>query len=214
MRPEDMVVFGALAGAAALVLLRSASLGMLGRLGNSMGPAEWDFSKSWASTFTVVGAGLSTILSAKGVVPDKTQILPNAAYAALSLSFGLMVVLAPFVYVSMSKPVGSAAAPAGSPQYQGSVVSFLLATLFTVWGVGGQMVTILLLLYEIHLGSGISSGVVIALLVVFAGVALLFVRYIWVYFDAVESSHQAAFKAMARTPSANVNVPLPRWPLL
>jgi hypothetical protein len=61
-------------------------------LKTAIGDASWDFSKSWASNITVVGAILGTVLSAK-ILPTPTAVVdsPNG-YTALSLLFGALVV--------------------------------------------------------------------------------------------------------------------------
>src|SRR5438309_5536656 len=155
---EDATVFGSLVGGAILVLA-AAAVGRtlsLSALREQIGPANYDFSKSWASSITVVGALLGTILGAKGVVPGKTHYLPAPDYAALNLLFGVLVVLAPFLYRATSRP-SSVTSPQGTPdtQYQGFVFGFLLATWLTVWAVVGEVVTIFFLFGELQESQGV-----------------------------------------------------------
>src|SRR5436305_321262 len=131
---ETWVVFGALVIAALLVLAAAGSTGALSPavLGERMGPITFDFSKSWASSFTLVGGVLGSILSAKGVVPDKPQFMLAASYSALNLLFVVTVILAAFVYRATSTPANTAAPQGGTDvQYQGFVWSFLAASAMT-----------------------------------------------------------------------------------
>ena len=137
MQLENAIVFGSLAMATVLVVAAAARATTLKKLGDRMGPPNWDFSKSWGSSFTVLGAVLGTIVAAKGVIPDQPKFLTQpGGYAALNLAFGLIIVLAPFLYRALSSPV-----PVGGaePQYEGYVWSFLVCTLLTVWAVLGQL---------------------------------------------------------------------------
>ena len=43
---------------------------------SQLGPVDWDFSTSWASTLTIVGAVLATVLAA-GVLPDSLTSFPR-----------------------------------------------------------------------------------------------------------------------------------------
>jgi hypothetical protein len=157
---EDYLVFGALLFAAAYVGIRALSLRAAPgyRLNDSMGPANWDFSKSWASTLTVVGALLGTILSASNVVPAMTRYLPRGTYSALNLLFGIAVVLAPFVYraIGRSKRVLAPSATA-EVQYEGTVLGFFLAVSLTLWGVLGELSTTSLIFTEIQVSTAVSA---------------------------------------------------------
>src|SRR6266568_1182292 len=119
---ESWVVFASLLFAVLFVLARGVSAGAIAPavLAERMGPVTWDFSKSWASSFTIVGAILGSILSAKGVIPDKPQFLPAASYSALNLLFAVTVILAGFVYRATSAPANTATPQGGTEvQYQG-----------------------------------------------------------------------------------------------
>src|SRR5207245_131908 len=127
---------GSLALALSLVGIRTLTVLKRNRfdLRRRMGPANWNYSTSWASTFTLVGALLGTILAQSGVVPEPTHYLPRAAYGGLNVVFAMVTVLAPFLYTAL----GTVEHPHSRtglrrPQYQGFVWSFLLATAITLW---------------------------------------------------------------------------------
>ncbi len=98
-----------------------------------MGTATWDFSKSWASTLTVVGALLGTALSA-GLGTDQ--------YSLLNLLFLLPTFLAPLVYYTIGKQQRDSqqaekqrdtqvtTQPLPSYHYRGRVLGFLIACSF------------------------------------------------------------------------------------
>jgi hypothetical protein len=186
-----------------------------------MGPADYDFSKSWASSITVVGALLGTILGAKGVIPTKTHYLVPDAYSALNLIFGIIVVLAPFVYRATSKANDVTTNQATSDtQYHGYVGGFLVATFLTVWGVVGELVTIFLLFGELQE----SRGVLGLLLAMFSASSLVIIYYVWTSIPAVlkvqrdrETHHKQLKQIMDTTgvkTTAPIIAPRPTWNLL
>jgi hypothetical protein len=126
-------------------------------LTTAIGDTSWDFSKSWASNITVVGAILGTVLSAK-VLPTPTTVVdsPNG-YTALSLLFGALVVVAPLLFTTLrsGKPD-----PKG-PVYTGYGWGFLLASCVTLWAVIGELATVGLVLYEAQHGNTLARGAVI-----------------------------------------------------
>jgi hypothetical protein len=75
------LVFGSLAVASLFVVVRWFVTSETTRvhLMTRMGSPGWDFTTSWASNFTVVGAVLGTILGASGVLPDTTQLFPKGS---------------------------------------------------------------------------------------------------------------------------------------
>jgi hypothetical protein len=167
------VIYGSLILAAGLMVYRAMTVS--DRLGKRMGPVNWDFSESWASTFTVVGAFLGTVLGESGVVPETTHYLPKAAYGGLNLLFGLVALLATLFYTavrSVKTPHGKTGVK--EPQYQGFVWSFLVATALTLWAILGELETVGLLLAEIRYVGAI-PGSVIAVLGILGGVSLILV---------------------------------------
>jgi hypothetical protein len=118
-----------------------------------MGSVRWDASKSWASTFTAVGALLSMVLSSSQVVLPEPKLLmmSKGAYSGLSLFFGALIVLAAFAYNATMRPASVTTLPGvAQKELRGMVVSFLLATTLAVWGASGQIGTLLLLVEELN----------------------------------------------------------------
>lgn len=121
-----------------------------------MGKAQWDFTKSWASTITLIGALLATVLGTKGSTLSSTSgtpitgSSPLSLYAALSLFFGILVVVAPLVYSATGKErTVDTPTHQQSLQYQGRVLSFLVTCTLTLWAVFGQLGTIIPLLHAL-----------------------------------------------------------------
>jgi uncharacterized membrane protein YecN with MAPEG domain len=140
----------------------------------SFGPANWDYSQSWASTLTVVGALLGTVLSA-GVLPDELDLFTKAGYAGLNIFFGMLVLFAPLVYAAFQKRL--LPDKDGVPQYEGTVRAFAVASVATLWGVFGELVTVGLLFREIEKAGSLPSWLVWALGVVLVVLLLTAVRY-------------------------------------
>jgi hypothetical protein len=137
-----------------------------------MGPANWDFSKSWASNITVIGALLGTIISA-GVLPAQTS-LPKATYAGLNLFFGALILVAPFVYTATQKEVRPDN-PGGpqEPRYEGRVCWFVVASGLTLGAVLGELATIFLLFRDIQTGGSMPQAAIWFLAVVMAFACVL-----------------------------------------
>jgi hypothetical protein len=177
---QDWVIGGTIAVAIVLVVPRGLFVCWRtnDRLGlrSAVGPVNFDFSKSFASTITALGALLTTILAAKGIVTSKTPHLTASSYAALSLFFGILVVVAPFVYRALSTTSDVIDKDGlDDIQYQGNAVGFLLAVLLTVWAVYGQLVTMFLFLTDIQSTTLFES----VLGVIFALSAMLVAYYVW-----------------------------------
>lgn len=155
-------------------------------LGHRLGPTKWMLSSSWASTVTLFGAILDGLLISQVLPFDAGIRLSGRDLILLSLVFGFVVVLAPFVYsATASRPsVPGGAPPDGMPPAgtgmppvpEGSVGTFLIATALTMWAAFGQLATLGFAGGEL---SG-DSAVFYVLIVVLAIVALLMVRYSWV----------------------------------
>jgi hypothetical protein len=140
------------------------------------GPPNWKYSESWASTLTLIGALLGTLLGA-GVLPDKLALFSKAGYSAFNVFFGMLVLIAPLVYAALQTRVTDAADK--SQQYQGTTLAFGLASIATLWGVFGQLATVGLLFREIEKAGGLSTWLVLVsgaiLLLIFAAA----LAYVW-----------------------------------
>jgi hypothetical protein len=223
MTKQDWLVFGALSCATVMVLIAARRAGVLTLQGlrERMGPTGYDFSTSWASTITVVGALLGTLLSS-GFLPKATRLLPTETYAALSILFGFLVVLAPFIYRTASRPMDvTTTLGTSETQYQGYVLGFLLATLVTVWAVLGELLTMLLLFDELQQSTG--ASVLFLVLVVLS--ILLLGAYVLTSIPSTlrsqrdRESHAASLRAeLAGAGIANqttsLNPPRPSWSVL
>lgn len=119
-----------------------------------MGKPHWDFSKSWATSLTAVGALLGTVLSAAagGLTSDKTN-------AGLNLFFGVLVLIAPLLYTATARYTETGPIDAQEVQVQGYVGMFLLTSLLTVWAVWGELVTILVILYNLTSATILTSPI-------------------------------------------------------
>lgn len=221
----EWILIGSLIGAALLVGSCGWSRGVLSAIGGPqkqglaqpVGPVNFNFSKSFASTITLLGALLTTILANKDLVPGTDPKLDAGSYAALSVFFGLLVVIAPVVYAALSKTVHakvtltegravytavSATDQARNPDAQGDFQSqgyaggFLLAALLTVWAAFGQLLTLLFFLTDTQqLQESVAFQVV--LFVILIPTVLAVIVYVWrivpavLAFQADHSSHKA-----------------------
>lgn len=137
------------------------------------GVATWDFTTSFASSITAVGALLGTVLSAQ-VLPHDTELLTKAEYAGLNVLFGALVVLAPFIYtVARVSKINRANAQTVKLGW------FLLTCLITLWAVLGELFTLTVMAEEIFLqGSMTRPGLYVVDIILFAALIGL-VTYTW-----------------------------------
>ena len=90
------------------------------KLNERIGTPQWDFSKSWATTLTTVGALLSTVISTPALSDIKMQ-------SGLSLFFGLVVLIAPLMYTASAERLPTDPdVKNGTYQYQGTIRMFLI----------------------------------------------------------------------------------------
>lgn len=126
-----------------------------------LGPAGWDFSKSWASNLTAAGALLGVVV-AGSILPDPPHLLTKSQYGALNVYFGLLVAAAAFFYNAIvvrkeikPLPPTDPSKPPDPVTYQsvGLVWTYLVASLLTLWAVWGELGTLYVMLTDI-LGNG------------------------------------------------------------
>jgi hypothetical protein len=191
-----------------------------------VGPPNWDFSKSWATNITVLGAVVATFLSSK-VVPNP-QLLPAASYLMLAILFAAIAAIAPLVFRASSTKIG-VTTPEGTSdiQFQGNVTGFLIAMGMTLWATLGQLATLGALSLEviaIRKGGTVEGGVLTLVL------ALGLVATVWYAWSTAGPLlfHQTNLGAHADrllTQMEQMNVsppsdfdptqaPLPEWRLL
>jgi len=196
---------------------------------HEVGPVNYDFSKSFASTITALGALLATVLANKDLVIGAKPFLDAGSFAALSVFFALLVVIAPLAYVALSKPtpvktpIGpNHAIQDGVPDFQsrGTPSGLLIATLITVWAVFGQVVT---LYYFLHSIASSGAAFQTVLLVVLILALLVVVIYVWHTIPALlnfqarkASNHHYQTGEKHSDPIGDVQLPLPMpyWHLL
>jgi hypothetical protein len=212
------IIIGALV--ASIVVVVVARLRSDATLGSRLGPPDWDFSASWASSITAIGAILGTILGAS-VLPGDPRFLTGDAYTGLSLGFGILVVLAPFIFVATRTKSGDA--DDGSPIYEGYVWAFLVASAVTLWAVFGELTTLAFVFAELQHADTLSWWSVAPILATLVLSELLVawysVRSIGWMLDAAKNHavrHATAVQAAASVvDGSSVKIPhAPRWSVL
>jgi len=199
-------------GAASGVTLGLLSMGrstVRDRLSEKLGPANWDFSKSWASTITAVGALLGTFIGAS-VLPTATGPLTKVDFSILNLCFGVLSVGGPFVWSVFRTP---SADPQHGVAFTGSVRAFLVATSLVSVAVSGEVFTIGVFIHESHLKAiGVTLDVLVG----------SFLLLVWLYcyrtteqvisFDAEakKEAEAAAATRKAMVGGEEAAAPLPR----
>jgi hypothetical protein len=145
--------------------------------GNLRGTAELDFSKSFASTLTAVGALLGTIIAA-GVLPEETVKLSRGGFVGLNLTFGVAIVVAAAVAACFFKIEKMKNAEEKMEwKAEGYIWTFLLSALITLWAVCGELYAVWLLIGELGSGEGFTPLGVTMLRVLLVGCALALLPY-------------------------------------
>lgn len=139
-------------------------------------PPDLDFKESFASTVTLAGAILATVLAAS-VLPDETTILSKEAFVALNLIFGVGIVVAGLVYAALQQAIWVPVKDDPTKEQrkmQGTVGAFLAASLITLWAVFGELFVVWLLLEELGQDEGFSGAslMLLRILVVLAGITM------------------------------------------
>lgn len=184
-----------LAAAVAAFLLRN-------RLADDMGPPSWSFGTSWASNISVAG-GLLTFAAAIALLKDAHDtVLTNPQYVVFSVVLPLIAAIAPLVYMCLARLENA------NPgiRIKGWVGTFILASLFTIWGSLGQIILQILVIADICKAAQIPvpAGCVVD------GILALLAAGLWCY--AVRSMIVAATPPQAL--AADRIVAAPAWTLL
>jgi hypothetical protein len=150
------------------------SVGLLDRLG---GTAELDFTKSFASTLTGVGALLTTIIAATSVLPEETVALSKAGFIGLNLTFVIAIAIAAAISTAVQHAKATKGEKDSDPpvwKTEGYVLLFMVAAFITLWAVYGELWTICQLVGELGDDKGFTSLGVDALrgLLIAAGIAM------------------------------------------
>jgi hypothetical protein len=207
----DNIVYIALA--AAIIIVTGTSLVMSQKIAgyhisSFMGNAKWDFTQSWASNLTIFSALLTTILAAP--LDSNNHDLPH--FNGLNLFYSLLALLAPIVYNATGSwrlvdTPASATREKDSPptekQYQGYILSFLVACTLTLWAVIGELGSIFPLLSDLNATTtSIFSAPVIVLfqVILFIGIALIACFYAprTIYWTVKEQIGQEAIQTRQR----------------
>jgi hypothetical protein len=156
----------------AILLVVSGWLKVRGRptLSGTIAPANFSYSSGFASTLTVIGALLGTIVAA-GVLPSDTTHLADSAYKALNIIFGALIAVSVLIVSAFQqqKPGKD-----GSPELRAYVWAFLLACIVTAWAAFGELCALWFLIWDINGTSGLTQAgvVVLDVLLVGAGFAM------------------------------------------
>lgn len=136
---------------------------LLGGMGTGL---SLDFSKSWATLFTVAG-GLFTTVTGAALFPETRATFTGNEIAVLSLSFGTLLIVAPVLYNSLrwhtpepleelpADPTKEPKAPdrpqlGKEPEAEGYIGTLLIASALVSGALTGQLVLAFLLINEIE----------------------------------------------------------------
>jgi hypothetical protein len=186
-RPVDLTVPPEVERATAVVLVSLVAVGAFlvvlllkfrTRLGYRLGPANWSFTDSWASNLTLVGAILGAVL-AGGVLSDQTRHLTKETYAGLNVMFGVIAVVAGFIYLAYRTSKSVKTDSGIEAQYQGFVWTFCVAGMVTLWAVLGQVGTLYLLVDELWAQGSIGRLPMLAFTVLLGVTVVAALAYSW-----------------------------------
>ena len=212
------VVFLTLLFAIAITVIRYRTL--KGHLADGLrtkmiGAADWDFSKSWASSFTAFFAILGTFLALK--MPNSTMPLSSDQFAFLNFLFGAIVVVAPLVYNATVKIVSINEGKA----VLGTVGTFLSATALTMWAVIGELWSIFFIVVSLDTNiSPLSVKLVFSLILLLAWVLILWRAWFTIEDTILAQTQTPLIPGMAPAPkgvlegAAPVPQAAPSWALL
>jgi hypothetical protein len=148
-----------------------------GRLSWLGGPApspKWGL-ESWASHLTAAGGILGTVLGSASLPETPTQI-DKSSVTALSLAFAALVVVAPFVFEAVQRPVVKSVSEGEEEGGWGFTGVLVLTCAITFGAVVGELFTLGLVSWELTGGEGWVWPIEASLLVL----ALLGAYYVYV----------------------------------
>ena len=120
-----------------------------------MGSPTWSFTSSWSSTITIGAAVVTSFVGFVGL-PEYGHTLSKSGYAIGSLIAAGLVGLAPGVYNLFRKPVKGGTTPE-TVQYQGLVIMFLVAAIFTITGALAQLELLRLMMGDLAMAGLLSA---------------------------------------------------------
>jgi hypothetical protein len=184
------------------------------KLGDPVGTPNLDFSKSFATTLTAIGALLGTILSS-GLIADDTAGVGKHALQGLNLVFAVLILVAPVVYLASQRRIETEDEK-GETVYEehGTVAALIVAGAITVWAVIGELATIYVLFEALSDGGEITTLGITVMQVILAAGALLAIAYsyrklVWIA-NAAETASTGGEEGVAPRATA----PQPSWTLL
>lgn len=173
----NIIIFGSFLIGAAFAVVRALTLRP--RLSYLLSAPGWDFSKSWASTFTVVGAVLGTVLASL-VLPATPERFSKATLAGMNLIFAAAILLAPFLFAITESPQDVDDSDGKTRKRgQGTVAGYLMACGLTLTGVIGQLITVFFLLDEIESNNALPDEALQFLFLFLFAAAVLVLVYAW-----------------------------------
>ena len=176
-----------------------------GELDEYIGIPNWDFSTSWATTLTTVGALLGTLLTIPNF-PSTSDLSGIKIQSGLSLFFGLLALIAPLIYTASAKHIP----PEGkddTAKNQGTIRMFLYTATLTTWAVSGELVTVGISLYALSIGfNSIPTLVVfglVLLLALFYAYRYAYNSLYWTVKDVLADTANQRFSKYKKTPEFN-----------
>lgn len=147
------IMIGALVAMAALGLGIAVAALLKRRMGDlakkAPGP-KWSF-ESWATTLTAAGAVFGTVVAA-ATFPEAPEQISKDSLVAISLLFGTLVVIAPFVFQTLRNPQARASDQEGG--LWGYNWALLISCAITCGAVLGELACLGLLSWELIGGGG------------------------------------------------------------
>jgi hypothetical protein len=137
-------------------------------------PPKWGL-ESWASHLTAAGGILGTVLGSASLPETPTQI-DKSSVTALSLAFAALVVVAPFVFEAVQRPVVKSVSEGEEEGGWGFTGVLVLTCAITFGAVVGELFTLGLVSWELTGGEGWVWPIEASLLVL----ALLGAYYVYV----------------------------------
>jgi hypothetical protein len=175
-----------------------------------LGELKVDMDKNWASTLTVVGGVLTTLVGA-GFFPDEPEILTKAAFQSLSTLFPILVIVAGFVVTAASalfkveQPWEEETTMHWTEDQQGKVTTtkktetgvtrtvpvlpFMIGSSIVFWAVMGQLATTIILFEELQIAGHFARSTMTLAQVFFS--VLLALGFIYVLYSVTKTVGQA-----------------------
>jgi hypothetical protein len=109
--------------------------------------AAWSFQGSWVTNLSVIGGVLTSVAAASGLLNDVLPGIDLAHVIGLNIAFGGMLVASPAIWIALSQWTLDANQALAS---LGTRLGLFVASLVTLWGVIGGVITMAVLtLYSV-----------------------------------------------------------------